>query len=148
MTTEVNFRSYQLQDKQACLKIFDENSPKFFAANEYSDYADFLDTNPIGYEVCILDNSIVGAFGLIGVTSVYKSINWIMISPNSHGLGVGSLFMKRAISLANDHKLNHIKIAASHLSAPFFAKYGAISIGEIENGWGPNMHRVDMELHL
>ncbi len=148
MTTEVHFRSYQLQDREDCLKIFDANCPEFFAANERSDYANFLDANPEAYEVCLSGNNIIGAFGLIGEVPIYKSINWIMISPRSQGLGIGSIFMNRAISLAKSHKLNHIKIAASHLSEPFFTKYGAVSVGEIENGWGPNMHRIDMELYL
>jgi len=61
-------------------------------------------------------------------------------------LGIGSIFMNRAISLANNLAINHIKIAASHLSAPFFTKYGAVKVLEIKNGWGPDMHRIDMEL--
>lgn len=122
--------------------------PCVFAENERSDYADFLDSNLAGYEVCVSGGDIIGAFGLMGEASLYKSINWIMISPDAQGLGLGSRFMTPAITLANHHQLHHIKIAASHLSAPFFAKFGAIIVSETPNGWGPNMHRVDMELQL
>ena len=41
-----------------------------------------------------------------------------------------------------------IDIAASHLSAPSFGKYGAKALRTIRNGWGSNMHRIDMELVL
>ncbi|CCQ10838.1 hypothetical protein PALB_17120 [Pseudoalteromonas luteoviolacea B = ATCC 29581] len=41
-----------------------------------------------------------------------------------------------------------IDIAASHLSAPFFEKFGEKTIKEITDGWGLDMHRVDMELLL
>ena len=148
MTVDISFRYYKNQDREDCLKVFDENCPDFFAPNERSDYADFLDSNPEAYEVCLLGGDIIGAFGLSGNELLHKSINWIMISPRSQGFGIGSIFMERAINLANDSGLSHIEIAASHLSAPFFAKYGALSISEVKDGWGPDMHRVDMELHL
>ena len=148
MSNDVNFRSYLANDKEACLAIFDENCPDFFAPNERSDYTEFLDSIPADYEVCLSGDSIVGAFGLTGDNSKYKSISWILISPDSQGLGIGSIFMNRAINLSRTAKLEHIKIAASHLSAPFFAKYGAKGDIEIKDGWGPDMHRVDMELHL
>lgn len=148
MTVEVNFRYYKSQDREDCLKIFDANCPKFFASNERSDYAAFLDASPTAYEVCILNGDIVGAFGLLGDEPLYQSINWIMISPSAQGYGIGSIFMDRAISVAKRNKLEHIKIAASHLSAPFFSKYGAVSVSELENGWGLGMHRVDMELYI
>ncbi|KIP67337.1 acetyltransferase [Vibrio harveyi] len=148
MTADISFKYYQSGDREDCLDVFDENCPEFFAPNERSDYADFLDSSPEGYEVCMLGGDIIGAVGLSGEESQNQSINWIMISPKAQGLGIGSIFMKRAINLANERGLGHIKIAASHLSAPFFCKYGAVSIGEVKDGWGPDMHRIDMELHL
>jgi hypothetical protein len=39
-----------------------------------------------------------------------------------------------------------LRISASHKSAPFFAKFGARERDRIPNGWGPGMHRVEMEL--
>jgi hypothetical protein len=39
-----------------------------------------------------------------------------------------------------------IRIAASHRSAPFFARFGAETVRETPDGWGPGMHRIDMEL--
>ncbi|GEA58824.1 GNAT family N-acetyltransferase [Vibrio comitans] len=148
MTIDIRFRYYQSNDREDCLKVFDANCPEFFAPNERSDYADFLDSSPEDYEVCMLGSDVIGAFGLSGNDPLYKSINWIMISPKAQGLGIGAKFMERAINLANEHRLSHIKIAASHLSAPFFAKYGALSISEVKDGWGPDMHRIDMELHF
>ncbi|NQZ79701.1 MAG: GNAT family N-acetyltransferase [Colwellia sp.] len=146
LTTEIKSRPYSSNDRESCMSIFDANCPKYFATNERSDYAQFLDSMPEEYDVFLSSGVIVGAFGLIGNDSEYKSINWILISPDSQGLGIGSIFMKRAISLANNAEIKHIKIAASHLSAPFFSKYGAVKVLEIKNGWGPDMHRIDMEL--
>ena len=56
--------------------------------------------------------------------------------------------MSRAIDHAKRLNIPQIKIAASHLSAPFFAKYGAVELNHIPDGWGEDMHRIDMELNL
>ena len=66
MTTDINFRSYALQDRDDCLGLFDNNCPEFFAVNEREDYTGFLNSLPSGYEVCILNDVIVGAYGLVG----------------------------------------------------------------------------------
>ena len=131
-----------------CLSIFDENCPEFFAPNERDEYAEFLDSAPIGYEVCLINNAVIGAFGLVGSHPEFKHLNWILISEKLQGLGIGDAFLTRVIKCARAQKLQHIKIAASHLSAPFFAKYGAKITLEVTDGWGPNMHRIDMELYL
>lgn len=148
MTTNISFRFYTAQDREACLTIFDENCPEFFALNERVDYAAFLDSNPLEYEVCIVDGAIVGAYGLLGKESEWRDLNWILISSKVQGVGIGSEFINRVVSMGKTAKLTGIKIAASHLSAPFFAKHGALPIREIENGWGIDMHRIDMELKL
>jgi hypothetical protein len=41
-----------------------------------------------------------------------------------------------------------IDIAASHLSAPFFTRFGAKEVRCTKDGWGAGMHRVDMLLPL
>ena len=97
--------------------------------------------------VCLM-KQLLAQFGLLGDEPDYQHINWILISPKSQGLGIGAQFMKRAITAGQANHLKHIKIAASHLSAPFFAKFGAIKVSEQAHGWGQNMHRIDMELPL
>ncbi|MGI2223987.1 GNAT family N-acetyltransferase [Shewanella frigidimarina] len=148
MKTDISFRFYARQDREACLNIFDDNCPEFFAPNERVDYADFLDSLPAEYEVSVLNGVIVGAYGLEGKEPEWRNLNWILISPKVQGIGIGSTFMNRVVSKGTAVNLTGIKIAASHLSAPFFAKYGALPIREIENGWGIGMHRIDMELTL
>ncbi|GAB2544981.1 hypothetical protein GCM10027065_15680 [Rhodanobacter koreensis] len=146
MATNVTFRPYSHTDKQACLGIFDANCPEFFAPNERADYESFLDADPANYELCVANAHVVGAFGLSGHGSHDRRLNWILLSPSSHGVGIGSAIMERVASLAQDAGLDLIAIAASHKSAPFFARFGAVAMRTTENGWGPGMHRIDMEL--
>jgi hypothetical protein len=41
-----------------------------------------------------------------------------------------------------------VDIAASQKSAAFFARFGAVTLKVVDNGWGTGMHRIDMELPL
>lgn len=56
--------------------------------------------------------------------------------------------MSLAKKMAKKINMQIIDIAASHLSAPFFATFGAKKVAEIKHGWGLDMHRIDMELPL
>ena len=143
-----NFQKYSAESRTACLLIFDENCPEYFAPNERSDYESFLDEIPDGYELCISSEVVIAAYGLIGNDSTRRSLNWIMISPRVQGVGLGLIIMNRVIELAHLKHLSIINIAASHLSKRFFEKYGAEIVKEQSNGWGPGMHRIDMILNL
>lgn len=147
MNDEVRFRDYDPRDRPACLALFDANCPAFFAPNERAEYGDFLDEIEGGYEVCLLDGAVVGAFGLIeGEPGEEPSLRWIMIDPTRQGQGIGSAIMRRVVSRARTDGARLVRIAASHRSAPFFEKSGAKAVRETPDGWGPGMHRIDMEL--
>ena len=142
------FRPYSSADRESCLAIFDGNCPSFFAPNERADYMSFLKSVPTGYEVYEVDGRVVAAFGLVSDGRDGHHLNWIMLDPVSKGAGLGSAIMKCVISRCKASESTLIRIAASHKSASFFARFGAVAIGLIEDGWGPRMDRVDMELLL
>jgi GNAT superfamily N-acetyltransferase len=144
----ITFRPYLIADKTACLDIFDANCPASFAPGERDDYIEFLGVKAAVYEVCLADDKVAGAFGLIGDTAERKSLRWILIDPSLQGKGIGRAMMGRVMDIANKSDATCLEIAASHRSASFFAKFGAESISFTDNGWGPNMHRIDMELLL
>ena len=144
----ISFRPYCSVDYQACTSIFDANCPEFFAPNEREKYQKFLERAPEGYEVCEVDGQVLGAFGLFGDDQDAKTLNWILLDPQTHGMGVGSKIMERVIQLGRASEAKKVRIAASQISAPFFAKFGARTASTSSDGWGPGMHRVDMVLPL
>ncbi len=148
METDITFRQYSSADMEICLAIFDANCPTFFAPNERGEYTSFLEDVPSGYEVCEAAGRVVGAFGLMGDGRKSKTLNWILLDPRTQGMGIGSAIMKRVILLGGASQSCLVKIAASAKSAPFFAKFGAVTTAHTENGRGPGMDRVDMVLHL
>jgi GNAT superfamily N-acetyltransferase len=140
---EPEFAPYGPEHREACLAVFDENCPAFFAPDERADYADFLDRVGVDYRVCRRDGRVVGAFGLMpGGAPGEAHLNWILLSPSAQGAGLGRAIMGEVAARAGACR---VAIAASHRSAPFFARFGARELIRTEDGWGPGMHRVDME---
>jgi GNAT superfamily N-acetyltransferase len=146
--SKISFRSYSDADRQPCISIFDANCPEFFAPNERQDYEEFLEREPGEYEVCEVEGRVLGAFGLFVDSEGMKTLNWILLDPQTQGIGVGSTIMERVIQLSRASQTRVVKIAASHKSAPFFARFGASPTLLTKNGWGSGMDRVDMELSL
>lgn len=141
-----SFRPFESSDRPACLALFDANCPAFFAPNERADYLAFLAEHAALYEVCLHETRVVGAFGVkIADDKQRGRLSWIMIDPAYHGAGLGSQMMARARNTARRHHLAAIDIAASQHSAAFFARFGAREVRTTKDGWGPGMHRVDME---
>ncbi|MGB1298170.1 MAG: GNAT family N-acetyltransferase, partial [Psychrobium sp.] len=86
--------------------------------------------------------------GLLKQDDDSYALNWILLSPSAQGIGLGRQIMAHVVQAASDKCISEISIAASHLSAPFFAKFGAKVIEEITDGWGEGMHRLDMILSI
>ena len=118
------------------MDIFDANCPEYFAPNERHEYEDFLEDVPDDYEVCEADGRVCGAFGLFDDGDSVKALNWILLDPKTQGIGVGSKIMERVEYLGRASETKIVRIAASHKSAPFFARFGAIATSLTRDGWG------------
>jgi GNAT superfamily N-acetyltransferase len=149
MPSTPQFVPYAPEHRDACLELFDENCPEFFAPNERADYARFLEAGRDGYQVCVSDGLRLGAFGVIdeGVLG-RRRLNWILVARAAQGQRIGARMMAATVSAARRQGAEVVDIAASDKSAPFFARFGARALRRTEHGWGPGMHRVDMELRV
>ena len=140
--------SFRTANKTAVLSIFDKNCPEYFAPNERDDLIKFMDQYANGYRVCVHEDTIVGAFGLYEKDDKDSRLQWILLDPAVQGIGAGSQIMQDVFKQANEKNIKTIQIATSHVSFKFFEKHGAKIISEVENGWGPGMHQVHMEIQL
>lgn len=145
---EVRFRCYDVRDRDRCLALFDANSPEFFAANERPEYSTYLDESAGRYSLCEVQGELAGAFGLSAPQGKARRLNWIMLHPAFKGRGIGTRILDYVAASCRDSGTAVLKIAASHRSAPFFSRVGATVVNTTQHGWGPDMHRVDMQLEL
>src|SRR5262245_66156789 len=101
MNTKIIFTPYRPSSLADCLALFDANCPEFFAANERDDYAAFLAKDPAGYELILLNEHVVGAFGFSLAGRGRSRLSWILLNPHQKGFGIGATAMARVISLAH-----------------------------------------------
>lgn len=139
-------RPYTVEHRAGCLRLIDANTPTFFAPEERAAYDAFLSEHAAQYRVCLDNGQVIGAFGLIGGGTEARALRWMMIDPGYHGRGMGTAIMSRVKTLARAATIPMITIATSQHTAPFFARFGAREVTVTEHGWGPDMHRHDMEL--
>ena len=139
------FRPYRDADRDACLRIFDENCPEFFSPNERDDYLEFLSGYDGTYTLVMEDGRVAGAFGL-APQGEGLALRWILFARAMQGRGLGAAVMRRAFEDMRAQRCGVLHIAASHKSAPFFARFGARAVTTTRDGWGPGMDRVDMRL--
>jgi N-acetylglutamate synthase-like GNAT family acetyltransferase len=153
----MHFRDYTPADRDACLALFDDNCPAFFAPNERADYDAFLagveaslgaaTHDGEGYVIVEQDGRVVGAHGVQhDATTDTCRLTWILHANAVQGRGYGRLVMARVLRVARAHGATSVQIAASDRSAPFFARFGAKAEEVTPDGWGPGMHRIDMRL--
>lgn len=132
-----------------CLELFDENCPQYFAESERGDYIAFLKASPLDYYIGVNDGCVASAFGITSTAATLRTrLSWILVSTHFKGTGVGAKMMDYSMEASLKKEALVIDIAASHLSAPFFAKFGAQELNRTPNGWGLGMHKVDMEIKL
>jgi GNAT superfamily N-acetyltransferase len=146
MIAKLRFRVYETADRADCLRLFDENSPEFFSPNEREDYMDFLSHHSQHYVVALLEDKILAAYGFHPLPGNAAALHWILLSRASQGKRLGSLMMSHVLSQMRDSNRSPLYISASHKSAPFFSRFGAIEISREPDGWGPGMHRVEMRI--
>lgn len=146
-SSPATFRRYASADRDTCLRLFDAMCPKYFAPNERADYEAFMTDADGDYQVCLVEGQVTGAYGVLAEGPTGLALRWILIAPEHHGHGLGSAIMHRVVAAVRARGPSaRLYIGASHLSAPFFARFGARELLTTPNGWGPGMHRVDMEL--
>tara|TARA_R110002167_G_scaffold50547_4_gene147070 strand:- start:7502 stop:8026 length:525 start_codon:yes stop_codon:yes gene_type:complete len=116
---------------------------------EREDYSNYLLNLTDTYKVLISKEKVVAAFGISQVKNSNRSrVTWIMVCPNEKGKGIGTKLMSYVKQYTLDIESVGIDIAASYLSSLFFKKFGAIETNYIKDGWGNDMHRIDMEINF
>jgi GNAT superfamily N-acetyltransferase len=143
--SSVVFAAYSDKNFGACMGLFDANCPKYFAPNERADYAAFLGAVGPRYTVVEGEERILAAFGVLGGALGRAHLNWILVAPEAHGGGIGRAMMAEAARRAKAMNARVVDIGASQFSAPFFARFGAVEVARTQHGWGPDMHKIDME---
>lgn len=155
------FRPYQASDKDACLAIFDSNTPPYFDAEERAPFAYWLERKGAEllayenadldyYEVALLAGKIVGCAGYYKVKDQsIARMAWGMVHRDFHNKGVGSAHLKHRIQLMQNLFPGYtIDLGTSQLTYAFYEKHGFKVTEFFANGYGVGIDRYEMVLQL
>jgi len=144
-------RPYQPSDKEACLKIFDSNTPQTFLINEREIFDKYLENHSEGYTVLEDEHGTPIACGgyVIGLDGGASSLCWGMVRKDWHGKGLGRhLISNRLATLAQIPKMKLIRLDCSQQSVEFFMKWGFKTYRITQNHYAPGLHRHEMYMVL
>ena len=150
----MEFKPYSQDDMAGCIELFDLNCPRFFAREERADYSHFLQLlSDAGsaHTVYLLgwrEQRLIACFGMAPVSPETCVLSWIMVHPEYQRQGCGGEMMAQLFTLAAAACYRKVAVSTSQHADQFFARFGAVTLRSQNDGWGPGMHRVDIEISL
>ena len=155
------FRQYNSKDLEACLAIFDSNTPPYFDDEERDIFASWLKQIGFGnlaysntdfnyYEVAELDGQVVACAGYYVVNKESAArMAWGMVHRSHHSKGFGSAHLKRRIELIQEQGAGYqIDLGTSQHTFKFYEKHGFEVASITANGYGQGIDKYDMVLRL
>ena len=143
----MELRPYRSDDAAACLALFDTNVPAYFASEERPGYAEFLAAMPVPYLVLLEDDRIVGCGG-VGLRDGEARMCWGIVDGARHRAGLGTRLLLERLVAGAELGATRAGLDTIPRTVPFFARFGFVVVREVEDGYGPGLHRRDMQLVL
>jgi len=145
-------RNYQPDDLAACLGLFDENVPAFFAAEERSAFVRFLTRHAAQWNYQVLERAgqVVASAGYaLGPAVGVASLCWGMVHPRLHRQGLGTVLLQaRLRALRARPAIAQVVLDTSQHTQAFYARFGFVATRVVPGGYGPGLDRWDMALAL
>lgn len=132
----MEIRTYQLQDLEACLRLFDTNLPQHFAAHERPLFEAFLRSPSGSYFVMEKDGELLGCGGFAreGEPGLV-SLTWGMVRGDLHRNGLGRfLLFYRLKEIGKLPGVSMVQLKTMPHTAPFFEKAGTFRVVGEEGG--------------
>lgn len=121
---EVLIRPYIIKDLEALKKVFELNTPKYFAAHELNDFINYLELKPETYLVLEINGAVSG-----GVGYEYREedesgrVNWIFITPDFMKSGFGKKAVEHCLRLLKeDLRVKKFIVRTSQHASDFFCE--------------------------
>lgn len=145
----MDIRPFRTDDREACLTVFDSNTPDYFAPAERDGFARFLDAAASPYFAMEHDGKIAGCGGF-SIVGNAATLSWGMIRRDLHRNGLGRfllLYRLREITRSAP-AVELVSLDTSQLAAPFFESQGFRIAGRTPDGYGPGLDRIAMVKRL
>ncbi len=146
----MDIRAYRPDDRDACLAIFDSNTPDYFRPEERAEFAAFLENPRCSYVVMEHEGAIVGCGGFhVRSGEPAAHLTWGIVRRELHRKGLGRfLLLYRLREIGKADGVQMVLVATSQLTAPFFESQGFKVMSVRKGGYAPGLDRVDMVMKL
>jgi len=140
----MDVRPYLPADSDACLAVFDSNTPDFFRSHERPHFEEFLERPNCSYFVMGQDGAIAGCGGyFLTEDKALARLVWGMVRRDWHRQGLGRfllLFRLREITKAGGVQM--VRLETSQHSAPFFESQGFKVVRVAKEGRARRKRRI------
>ncbi|WP_440984587.1 GNAT family N-acetyltransferase [Xanthomonas sontii] len=144
-------RPYVMQDRAACLALFDSNVPQFFDRSERAGFDRFLqhDTGTWHYLVVARAGVVVACGGhALRLDGRVASFGWGMVDRRLHRHGLGRALTEARLDACRSAGVARIELDTSQHTQGFYARFGFGVERVVVDGYGPGLDRWDMALDL
>ena len=120
----MDIRPYSPADRDACLEIFDSNTPDLLSPNARPKFMEFLDAPASSFFIAEHNGEIAGCggFEIIGVTA---RLHWGMVRRPWQRQGLGRfLLFYRLREITRDAAVEIVGLEAPRQAVPFFTAQG------------------------
>ncbi len=153
-TQQLEVRAFDTRDREACLKLFDSNTPQFFAPHERAEFELYLDDpqeRGANAEYLVLESNgkIVACGGYYVAPDGTAGLAWGLVGRDRHREGFGTqLLLERLRHIAAHPNANAVILDTTRFSSGFFERFGFETLNVTPNGYGVGQDRMDMRLEL
>jgi N-acetylglutamate synthase-like GNAT family acetyltransferase len=119
----MDIRPYTTADRDACLEIFDSNSPDLIPTESRPQFIEFLDA-PSNFFIAEHNNEIVGCGGF-EICGEAARLHWGMVHRRWQRQGLGRfLLFYRLREITRNTAVQWVELEAPRPAVPFFASQG------------------------
>jgi len=156
-------RPYRPHDFEACLALFDSNTPPFFAPEERVLFGRFLQDDPARYFVLEEGGRLVACGGIalgpesspdcsagVALGPQSSGLTWGMVRRDLHGRGVGTRLLAFRLEWLRENAphMREVRLSTSQFTAPYYARQGFQTLTVTPDGFAPGIDAVEMRLGL
>lgn len=145
-------RPYRAQDRDACLALFDSNTPAFFDPCERAGFDAFLHdpAQTSAFQVIERERRIVACGGLgLDASGSIASFAWGMVEHGLHGQGLGRQLTNARLAAARALPgVTRVRLCTSQHTQGFYAAFGFQVQNIVPDGYGPGLDEWEMVLQL
>ena len=147
-------RPYRAGDRDACLALFDGNTPRFFDPSERAAFVAWLEASTQPY--LVIERAVEGATRIVAcgghaieAGGTVASLCWGMVAQDVHGQGLGrALTQARLDAIRAVPQVARVSMNTSQHTQGFYARFGFVPVKVTPDGFGPGIDQWDMMLQL